>query len=295
MTSKIQDPPPPPPYPRRRGRTPKPTSHPLGRVIRDRRLEKGLSLAQLAEAVGIGPTSVSLVAAMEHGTIPPRRDVAERLAAVLDLDREPLLMWAETRMSPRTSDDALLERARVESHFLRMASESPLPAWLSEAASRLSLSRWAAPSAATAPDEIPILPAGADPDTYRRRPIGYLNRADIERLVAGRAALVRPFAYELSDDDYERFRRDLSPLGRPLHALVSRPEPVSIDPREPYAIRIDERVILAYCAWDGRELVVLQPPGGGGFARLKARRPDLDRLIVGQVVALNWWKPQSET
>jgi len=55
-------------------------------------MAKGLSLAQLAEAVGIGPNSVSLIAAMEHGTIPPRRDVAERLAAVLDVDREPLLM-----------------------------------------------------------------------------------------------------------------------------------------------------------------------------------------------------------
>ena len=122
MVSKNQQDGPPPPYPKRRGRTPKPTSHPLGRIIRERRVAKGLSLAQLAEAVGIGPNSVSLVAAMEHGTIPPRRDVAERLAAVLDVDREPLLMWADTRMSPRTSDDALREREQVEMLFTRVST-----------------------------------------------------------------------------------------------------------------------------------------------------------------------------
>ena len=47
---------------------------------------------------------------MEHGSIPPRRDVAERLAAVLELDPEPLLMWADSRMSPAY-------RQQVESRF----------------------------------------------------------------------------------------------------------------------------------------------------------------------------------
>ncbi len=104
--------------------------------------------------------------------------------------------------------------------------------------------------------------------------------------------LVRPIAYELSDDDFERLRRVANPHGRPLHALVSRGLPIEIDPREPYAIRFERRVILAYCAWDGRELVVLQPPGHQGFARLKAKRQaDLEDHIVGQVVTLNWWEP----
>jgi transcriptional regulator with XRE-family HTH domain len=104
---------------------PKPTSHPLGSVIRERRLAKGLSLAQLAEKIGIGPTSVSLVAAMEHGAIPPRRDVAESLAAVLELDPEPLLMWADTRMSPRAAIDAL--------HDPRAARSAVQPAGLAAA------------------------------------------------------------------------------------------------------------------------------------------------------------------
>jgi hypothetical protein len=141
-------------------------------------------------------------------------------------------------------------------------------------------------------NQIPILPAGADPDRYRRKPLGYLDRVAIERLIAGRAELIRPIAYELSDEDFERLRRVVHPHGRPLHALVSRPLPIMVDPREPYAIRFDRRVILAYCAWDGRELVVLQPPKQRGFARLKVKREaDLEEHIVGQVVTLNWWEP----
>jgi transcriptional regulator with XRE-family HTH domain len=272
---------PPPPYPRRRGRTPKPTSHPLGRLIRERRLAKGLSLAQLAEAVGIGPTSVSLIAAMEHGSIPPRQDVAEGLAAVLELDREPLLMWANTRMTPRHSEVALHERKELETLFNRVSA-------VFSGGGRYTGHE----AAGDLPNQIPILPAGADPDRYRRRPLGFLDRVAIERLIAGRAELIRPIAYELSDDDFERLRRVAHSHGRPLHALVSRPAQIEIDPREPYAVRFDGGVILAYCAWDGRELGVLQPPGHTGFARLKARSQSaLSDCIVGQVVTLNWWEP----
>ena len=302
----------PPPYPKRRGRVPKPTTHPLGRLIRDRRMAKGLSLAQLAEAVGIGPTSVSLVAAMEHGSIPPRRDVAERLAAVLELDREPLLMWADTRMTPRGSDDVLREREEVETLFAKAEWQSLSPPgsshnqglWAHRADATGDIPDQTADTAARVArrgargtfdersNQIPILPAGADPERFRRPPRGYLDRIAIERLIGSRAGLVRPVAYELADDDFERLRRLARTHGRPRHALVSRARPIEIDPREPYAIRFNGRVILAYCAWDGRELVVLQPPGQAGFARLKARRQaDLEQHIVGQVVTLNWWEP----
>jgi len=289
VDSKNQTDEPAPPYPRRRGRSPKPTTHPLGRLVRERRLAMGLSMADLAKQVGIGPTSVSLIAAMEHGIIPPRRDVAEQLAAVLGIDREPLLMWADTRVSPRSVDAALEERKQLRALFSRQYMTRPAPQAVPTAS----------PGSRTVTgvpvEQIPILPAGADPDRYRRKPLGYLDRAMIERLLAGRAELVRPIAYELSDDDFERLRRVAHPAGRPLHALVSRPLPIEIDPREPYAIRFKGRVILAYCAWDGRELVVLQAPRHEGFARLKVRRQsDLEDYVVGQVVTLNWWEPMSE-
>jgi transcriptional regulator with XRE-family HTH domain len=286
----------PPPYPRRRGRTPKPTSHPLGRLIRERRLAKGLSLAQLAEAVGIGPNSVSLVAAMEHGSIPPRLDVAERLAAVLEMDREPLVLWANTRMSPRPSWVALQEREEVDELLNKSHWNALLPMPAASRGGRfvthITGKAFEDELSGETPNQIPIFPAGADPDRYRRRPLGYLDRNAIERLIAGRAELIRPIAYMLGDDDFERLRRVAQAQGRPLHALVSRPARLEIDPREPYAIRFGGRVILAYCAWDGRELVVLQPPGQTGFARLKARNQDaLSDHVVGQVVILNWWEP----
>jgi transcriptional regulator with XRE-family HTH domain len=270
-------------------------------------MAKGLSLAQLAEAVGIGPTSVSLVAAMEHGSIPPRRDVAERLAAVLDLDREPLLKWADTRMTPRASEDALRDREQLFTGAFMQRLTQPESALKPDSQSRspresqepfndrlyaMSARLGARPGTAETPSQIAILPAGADPDRYRRRPLGFLDRVAIERLIGGRAELIRPIAYELSDEDFERLRRVGHPHGRPLHALVSRALPIAIDPREPYAIRFNGRVILAYCAWDGRELVVLQPPGQAGFARLKARAQSrLEDHVVGQVVTLNWWEP----
>ena len=148
-----------------------------------------------------------------HGSIPPRRDVAERLAAVLELDPEPLLMWADSRMSPAY-------RQQVESRF----NDAPL---LLQAPAR-ALSGVRRDSATLSPDaqvrdgsdlpnQIPILPAGADPNRYRRKPIGYLDRIAIERLIGGRAELIRPIAYELSDEDFDRLRRVSNPQGRPLH------------------------------------------------------------------------------
>src|SRR6187200_2540469 len=118
---------PPDPYPRRRGRTPKPTDHPIGRMIRERRLALGLSLAGLAEKVGIGQTSVSLIALMEHGTLPPRRDVAEKLAGVLGLDRDLLLEWSSMRVSPHMPSEVLQQRQEYDA-ALRDAWETNIEA-----------------------------------------------------------------------------------------------------------------------------------------------------------------------
>ena len=138
-------------------------------------------------------------------------------------------------------------------------------------------------------NSIPVYPAGADPDRFRGD-LAYVDRAQIERLVQGKADLIRPIASLIDDEDLQRLRRPGYPDTPPTCAVISRPLPVTIDSREPYAIRFDGRVILAYCAWDGRELVVLDPPGHRGFARLKARNADaLEGLVVGQVVALSWW------
>ncbi len=282
MDSKHQ---PPDPYPRRRGRSPKPTDHPIGRLIRERRLTLGLSLAQLAEKVGIGPTSISLIAAMEHGTLPPRRDVAEKLADVLGIDRDLLIEWSSMRVSPHSPTEVLERRERYD-EALRDAWETSIEPLSTEA----RLMRLASPSPPPPPSDIPVYPAGVDPERFRGTLAGALERAQVEKLVQGKAELIRPIAYLIDPDDLERLRRPSSPDTPPTYALISRPLPVVIDSREPYAIRYGKRVILAYCAWDGRELVVLEPPGQRGFTRLKARDVDaLEDIVVGQVVALSWF------
>jgi transcriptional regulator with XRE-family HTH domain len=304
---------PPDPYPRRRGRTPKPTDHPIGRLIRERRLALGLSLAALAEQVGIGQTSVSLIALMEHGTLPPRRDVAEKLADVLGLDRDLLLEWSSMRVSAHMPSEVLRQRQEFdaalrdawETNVEAVASEEePTRPGTPEIASMLAratgprssdrrsweLHTWTGPREDSS-GTIAVYPAGADPDRFRGKRAGYVSLTQVERLIQGKADLVRPIAYLIDDEDLERLRRrSSSPETRPTFAVVSRPLPVVIDSREPYAIRFEDRVILAYCAWDGRELVVLEPPGHRGFARLKARSADaLEDLVVGQVVALSWF------
>ena len=263
----------------------------------------GLSLAALAEQVGIGPTSVSLLASMEHGILPPRRDIAEKLADVLGIERDLLIEWSSMRVSPHMPAEVLEKRREYDTSLREswptrieaiedgapLAAVAPTAAFGRRSATP-DASALAALHADAPPNSIPVYPAGADPDRFRRVPAAYVDRAQIERLVQGKAELIRPIACLIGDADLERLRRPGYPDAPPTYAVISRPLPVTIDSREPYAIRFDRRVILAYCAWDGRELVVLDPPGHRGFARLKARNADaLEELVVGQVVALSWW------
>ena len=270
----------------------------------------GLSLAALAEQVGIGPTSVSLIASMEHGTLPPRRDIAEKLAEVLGIERDLLIEWSSMRVSPHMPAEILEKRREYDSSLREswvtridaIADTDSAPVASSIASSiapTATLGRRSAgpdeasfgtPQADAPPNSIPVYPAGADPDRSRKAPAAYVDRAQLERLVQGKADLIRPIACLIGDEDLERLRRPGYPDSPPTYAVISRPLPVVIDSREPYAIRFERHVILAYCAWDGRELVVLDPPGHRGFARLKARNADaLEELVVGQVVALSWW------
>jgi transcriptional regulator with XRE-family HTH domain len=53
----------------------------FGRLLRDKRLEKGFSLRKFAEAVGVSPTYLSQV---EQGNVqPPTADRAKRMAELL--------------------------------------------------------------------------------------------------------------------------------------------------------------------------------------------------------------------
>ena len=218
----------------------------------------GLSLAALAEQVGIGPSSVSLIASMEHGTLPPRRDVAEKLAEVLGIERDLLIEWSSMRVSQHSPAEVLEKRREYDSS-LRESWATQLDEVIDESASMWAYrappakfgQRRSSGEGATVgtshPDapsnSIPVYPAGADPDCFRGD-LAYVDRAQIERLVQGKADLIRPIASLIDDEDPQRLRRPGYPDTPPTCAVISRPLPVTIDSREPYAIRFDGRVAI---------------------------------------------------
>jgi transcriptional regulator with XRE-family HTH domain len=78
----------------------------MGRAIREARLQKGMSLGQLAAAVG---RSSSSVRRWERGEVPPAIGVVDQLADVLDLDPEEL-----KAMRPAAEDDVRVVEAVSE-------------------------------------------------------------------------------------------------------------------------------------------------------------------------------------
>jgi transcriptional regulator with XRE-family HTH domain len=271
----------------RPGRPPQPSDHPLGQLIRDKRLAKGWSILDLAAHVGIKPTSMALVSAIERGTMAPSEEVAERLAHVLDIPLSLLLEWAQTRHRPRSSAQVEAVRSRYEKTgkpaLERLLSSTPVS--IEWAAGPRDVITTDAPKSRS---DIPVFEAGVDPDRQGVRPQAFLPSSQLPPSLA--KALVRPIAFRVSDDDFERLRRPSYETARPLYAIVTRPPVVTIDPREPYAVRRHGRVLLAYIGWDGKELFVLPPPGRPGFKRSPADGPaGLRYRLVGQVVAMMGW------
>ena len=87
---------------RRRGRPAKPTQHPVGARLRERRERVGLTVRGLAGRVGLSPSSASYLSQLESGTKTPHPHLARRLAAALGDDPRIYLAWSATgkRSSP---------------------------------------------------------------------------------------------------------------------------------------------------------------------------------------------------
>ena len=86
----------------------------LGRLIRESRLKKGMSLAQLAAAVG---RSSSSVRRWERGEVPPAKAIMGDLASALDLDESQLdeLRPSSSNHLPQSDGDASLGDGQVSS------------------------------------------------------------------------------------------------------------------------------------------------------------------------------------
>ena len=82
----------------------------MGRAIREARLRKGMSLGQLAAAVG---RSSSSVRRWERGEVPPAIGVVDELASVLDLDPDELRdLRPQAPPEPEGGDDVVAPTAK---------------------------------------------------------------------------------------------------------------------------------------------------------------------------------------
>ena len=82
--------------PPRRGRPPKPTEHPVGGHMRQRREALGLTVREVALRVGLRESSASYLSQIESGTKTPHPALALRLAEALRDDPRIYLAWAAT-------------------------------------------------------------------------------------------------------------------------------------------------------------------------------------------------------
>jgi transcriptional regulator with XRE-family HTH domain len=80
----------------------------LGRTIRSARLEKSMSLGQLASAVG---RSSSSVRRWERGEVAPAVSVLPKLAAILEID--PKLLEEQASSDPGASTNVTRDDARI--------------------------------------------------------------------------------------------------------------------------------------------------------------------------------------
>jgi transcriptional regulator with XRE-family HTH domain len=285
----------------RRGRKPSSDSdHPLGRLIRERRLARHWSIAELAAQVGIRPTSISLISEIERGRRPPSLEVADKLAQALDIPAAPLLDWAHTmRRIPRSPAQVQEARSRYSGETMRELEQSlrstpplwdrprvdpPDPAieWAPGPAGLVSTAE------RDAADDVPVYGPAMDPEARGARPVSWIPRRHFPASLA--ESLERPVAFVVSDEDFARLERPIYGGRRPRFAVVTRAPLRTIDPREPYAVRRRGQVKLAYVAWDGRDVFILPPPGRPGIDRASADGPrGLEARLVGQVVAMLGW------
>ena len=82
--------------PLRRGRPPKPTEHPVGGRMRQRRAALGLTVREVALRVGLRESSASYLSQIESGAKTPHPALALRLAETLRDDPRIYLAWAAT-------------------------------------------------------------------------------------------------------------------------------------------------------------------------------------------------------
>ncbi len=288
---------------RRRGRPAKPTDHPVGSRLRQRREQRGLTVRETALLVGLRRTSASYLSQLESGAKTPHAALARRLAEVLEDDPRIYLAWAATgrRSEPLATARAvrtLAELLRHPDYELSPAGPPPGPVAAEGPSADLAPLRSVARSAG-APEPpvieppagggvpsawllVPELGEGADPGDGVCVPASPITHRIAAEALAAVEPLERPFAYRLSAAGAERVSDLLTPGDvAVLTRRVWPPVPGAV-----HAVRLAGRVVLARVLWNNRQLLLLPGPERRDFLVLDAPdRATVERLLAGRIAA----------
>jgi transcriptional regulator with XRE-family HTH domain len=310
---------------KKRGRPPKPTGHPVGSRMRQRREALGLTVRELTGRVALRATSGSYLSQLESGAKTPHPELARRLAAALDDDPRIYLAWAATgrRADPVATAAAvhtLAETLRHPRYFIAEAPTSGEPArpaaWsvppapigatagasASPGSPTLEAERLPGatshplpspppridPRAGEATDArllVPEIAEGDDPGPPQSTPARERSR---HRVAAGALAGVEPPVRPFAFRLSETSAHRVGGgLGAGDLVILSR-RAWPLEPFTPCAVRLSGHVSFARAAWNGRQLVVLLPGGDGGdFIVLDTPdRATLEQRVAGRAVAV---------
>ena len=311
--------------PPRRGRPPKPTEHPVGGHMRQRREALGLTVREVALRVGLRESSASYLSQIESGAKTPHPALALRLADALRDDQRIYLAWAATgkRSDPVETARAVQFLAETLGHpkYAGLVAEGQTEPWPSQRAPTGADAAIAAAGAAPGSLEqaqpvpgtreyyrgtlsrelpgIPLAPLATEvpqakilvPEIEEGADPGEGGRSspevrEVHRVAADSLAGIEP--------PVRPFAFRLSSAGvRRVHdvlavgdlAIVSR-KSWPLEHFAPYAVRLSGHLILSRVLWNARQLLLLPGPDGSDFMVLDAPdRTALERLIAGKVVA----------
>lgn len=268
-------------------RKPSSSAGSLGAHVRKRRLESGLSAADLAAKLGMSRSYLSLI---ENGDRDVGEKLARKIARALGDQPDLYVEWArEEAARPRTADDGESMLESFARNELRRRSD--VPGALNVEVKVAKPSSVSHGRGRTAGDEsitlaVPVVEEGTLPDPLPRGDDARYVRIDRAVLPAGER-LDRPFAWEIASQGAA-----LAPdILEPGDTVVVTQDPGDIVADELYAVKLDEgAVLLARVQIKDQVLLVMQPDGSVYKALHAGRRAVTSRIAGKVVVVIRPWR-----
>ncbi|MBI5170543.1 MAG: helix-turn-helix transcriptional regulator [Candidatus Eisenbacteria bacterium] len=309
--------------PRKRGRPSRPTTNAMGQYLRSLREERGLTVRELARAVGLPESSASYISQLEAGLKAPNPELAVVLGQQLR-DRQGIFrLWALT--SPRANDprtvamalrelsrllgdpsiapDSLFDdyrRTRIEHAGESLAARRiPPPDDTFDEPAIARLSRSEEPAFAAFALErrhdggdvrIPfviedvLLHSHVGEDLLDPHTLEHYSNRTL-RLDAASARTL-PLHGAFACEVTDRLRARVSQLLRSGDVIVFTREVLPIVPQDVYLVRSRRQhgLVLSLVMHNGEELLLLPDQGRSDFEVMPARSPhELRELLIAHV------------